>query len=183
MKKFFLVLMFLCVVPLFAAESLKTVQIPWQGCGSGATPGVFSAAVAGVPAVTARSATSIEATYQTFAVDEGWSYLWFRNSSTTDADTTVYLIMWSDGADYMPAFLLTFTTGTQSNSAKAGYEFADAVALTHYLTLSDDRTAVCSPGNNYVAMFGCDRWWCKKIAIIPLTITHAAFLEITGHGQ
>ena len=160
-----------------------TGQWRWQACGpeGSVTAGVFSAAVT-EPDSAHRTAAYFRANFQVFEIPEKWSYLYFRNSSTTDGDTTVYLIYFSDGGDFIPAFKLTFTTGTQTNSRKTGSEFADAVTVTHYLT-SDDNTHAASPGNNYMAMFGCDRWWAKKIAIVPLTVTHTAYLEVCGHGQ
>lgn len=174
-----LVLLLVCLVDGNVnanGEYGKTLQMPWTGCGSGQSPGVYAATVV-EPGATQRSKAYFEANFQTFNVPEHWTYLYFRNSSTTDADTTVYLIYFSDGGDYLPAFKLTFTTGTQANSNQSGYEFADAVVAVEYLVSGVAK----SPENNYVAQYYTDRHWARKIGIVPIEVTNPAYLEITGN--
>jgi hypothetical protein len=189
----FVVLLIVLLLPsfLFSADADYarpgnpgiTGQWKWVGCGpSGvSTAGVFSAAKT-EPSATQRTAAYFASNFQVFRVPEKWSYLYFRNSSTTAGDVSEYLICFGDGGDFIPAFKLRFTTGTQANSKKTGSEFAHKLTVTHYLTNADN-TLVCSPENNYVAIFGCDRWWAMEIGIVPLTVTHTSYLEIVGHGQ
>jgi hypothetical protein len=151
-------------------------QWQWMPCGSGTAKGVYAAA-ATEPNSVECTAAYFEANFQTFTVPEKWTYLYWRNASTTDADTTEYLIYFSDGGDYLPAFKLTFTTGTLANSNKAGSEFSDTLVAVEYLTSGVTK----NPGSNYCAMYWCDRLWAKKIGIVPVTVTNAAYLEIVGN--
>jgi hypothetical protein len=153
-----------------------TQQNRWMACGSGASPGVYAEGVS-EPAATALTADAFETSFQTMTIPIDWNYLYFRNSSTTAEDTSVYMVYFSDGGDYMPAFALTFTTGTQTCSTKSGYEFAYEITATEYLTTGIAK----SPGGAYVAQYMTDRHWARKIGIVPLDLTHSAFLEITGN--
>jgi hypothetical protein len=171
------------VVGQYAA--LCTVQHPWNPCGGGTIgttngKGVYPTSLSADPDSTHRTAASIEATYQYMELDGRWNFCKFRSSSTTDGDSQVYLILGAeDGSDYRPLFRLTFTTGTQTNTNKSTYEFADTLVETNnYMNGTGD---VSSNATNDIAVYERDMKGIKKIAIVPYTVSHSAFLEITGY--
>lgn len=192
MKSFFVLAGFTLALVMGAATvspreavPTATVQTDWTPCGqqnSSFTAGVYTAGVA-APAVTARTKTGMEATYNWMYIDPAWNYISLRNSSTTDGDSTVYNIYVADlTGDYVYVDTLTFTTGTQTNSKKTGYEFADTLTVTGasangYWPTSE---TTCSPTGEYVATYTIDRLWARKIAIVPTTVTNSAYLEIIG---
>ncbi|MCE5185084.1 MAG: hypothetical protein LLF76_03045 [Planctomycetaceae bacterium] len=186
MKKYvatILIIVSVCCYSLSAAllddggkTSSQTAQYAWRSCGSGTSAGVFAEA-ATEPNSVECDAAYFEANFQTFTVPALWTYIYFRNSSTTEADTTEYVVYFSDGGDYLPAFKLTFTTGTLASSNKTGSEYADTLVAVEYLVSGVTK----SPTANYCAMYWCDRLWARKIGIVPVTVTNAAYLEIVGN--
>jgi hypothetical protein len=163
-----------------------TWQDEWQALGKDLAAdgtmdpnGVYAEAES-APSASQRGAAYFEAHYQTFDLPEYWNYIEIRASGATENAVNAYGIYVRDNSgqgDYLPATVLTFTTGTQANTGKTGYEFADTLAAVDTILAGSAH----SPTGNNVAIYRFDRRWIKRIGVVCTTHANNGYIEIIGY--
>ena len=159
-----------------------TAQSPWRAFGDNmGSDGVFLATGAepSTPGVVTLAGMQAVSKAVIHKIPDDWSAIKLTNSSTTDADSTVYdLYVAEVNGDFTRVCTLTFTTGTGSNSKKSGYEYADTLVVSNYFWYK--AKLVSSPVGNYISLFSFDVYGAAYIALVPTTLTNNSYVEIAG---
>ena len=156
-----------------------TWQDEWKPCGSGASPGEWTA-ISASPSVSQRTSAYFESTGQLFKIPAYWNYIEFRCSSKSTSSPNTQFEIWlfaNSDTNAMRGGTLNFQSGSQVNQAQSGYYFCGGVSATEFVL----KGGTVATSQDDVATYRVDRRWINKIGIVNTVQDADCFLEIIGY--